>query len=308
VDFRTTKPVARLGKSHINLGVVDSSLERKAIERLESLDVVDAYVPNSRGVGLTIPYEYQDARHVYEPDFVIRVRGGRLVMLETKGGGGEFRDENLVLAKNAAARKWVAAVNNAGRYGRWAFEICRDVGRLRGILEKWADGADVLPFRLVAPRPEERYRTCVPLSSLRAAAGGWAEEQAELELTDDTEWVSFDTRTRFEEGMFVARVQGSSMEPEIPSGSYCLFRSPRGGSRQGRRLLIRHSGISDPETGGEFTLKVYTSEKVADPDGDWEHVRIVLKPLNPAYEPIELAPLDEGDLRMVAEFVEVVGK
>jgi phage repressor protein C with HTH and peptisase S24 domain len=122
-----------------------------------------------------------------------------------------------------------------------------------------------------------------------------------------TDWITFDTKTRFEPGMFVARVQGDSMEPEIPSGSYCLFRQPPGGSRQGRKLLVWHSGISDPKTGGQYTLKVYTSEKAATPDGEWRHTRIALKPLNPAYEPIVLTPADEGEVRVIGEFVEVVG-
>ena len=49
---------------------------------------------------------------------------------------------------------------------------------------------------------------------------------------------------------------------------------------------IWHSGIADPHTGGQYTLKVYTSEKAAASDGEWQHTRVVLKPLNPAYEPI----------------------
>jgi type III restriction enzyme len=29
-------------------------------------------------------------------------------------------------AKHEAARRWVAAVNNWGKLGRWAFHVCRD--------------------------------------------------------------------------------------------------------------------------------------------------------------------------------------
>lgn len=93
--------------------------------------------------------------------------------------------------------------------------------------------------------------------------------------------------------MFVARVLGDSMEPEIPNGAYCLFRPARPGSRCGRRLLVWHAGIDDPHTGGQYTVKVYTSERRADPDADWQHTRIVLRPLNLDYEPIVLTPEDE---------------
>lgn len=44
--------------------------------------------------------------------------------------------------------------------------------------------------------------------------------------------------TSLEEGMFVARVQGKSMEAEIADGVSCLFRPPRPGSRQGRRVRV----------------------------------------------------------------------
>ena len=307
-NYRTTRPVVPLVKSHLNFAVLHSGWEKDAVDILEDLDGVEAYSPNDRNVGFAIPYSYLDAPFRYEPDFIVRLRGGQHVVLEIKGGAGEVHDPDRVEAKNVAAHKWVRAVNEAGRFGRWEFEICRDLGRLRATLARYAGDDGGLPFRAVAPGPEDRYRTCVPLTSLRAAASRWSEEQASLEFVgdDDVEWITWDTRTRFEQGMFVARVLGDSMEPQIPDGAYCLFRAPRGGSRSGNILLVRHSGITDPHTGGEYTVKVYTSEKAVDADGGWAHTRIVLKPLNPKHEPIELTATDDGDVREIAEFVEVV--
>ncbi|WP_144411548.1 S24 family peptidase [Azotobacter chroococcum] len=106
--------------------------------------------------------------------------------------------------------------------------------------------------------------------------------------------------------MFVAQVVGKSMEPLIPDGSYCLFRPVPAGSRQGRRLLVWHAGLTDEDTGGQYTLKVYSSEKVSDEDGSWQHERIILKPLNPAYQPLVLEPDEEGLVRVVAEWVKVL--
>jgi len=97
------------------------------------------------------------------------------------------------------------------------------------------------------------------------------------------------------------------MEPDVPNGSYCLFRAPRGGSREGRKLLVWHSGVSDPYTGGQYTLKVYTSEKARTGEEGWRHTKIVLKPVNPAHQPIVLTPESEDQVRVVAEFVDVVG-
>jgi len=309
VNYRTTRPVVQLTKSHLNAAAVLSDLEQQAIEVFEDLDAVDCYTPNARGVDMVVRYEYGDQPHEYLPDFILRLRGGKYLMLEIKGGGGEFRDEDRVKAKNAAARKWVAAVNNARRYGEWEYEICHDPSKLRGLLIRCASGPKVLPFRTVQPKTGEQFRNCVPLTSLRAAAGRWSEEQGALDEKGEwaSEWVTFDTTTKFEPGMFVARVQGDSMEPDIPNGSYCLFRAPRGGSRQGRRVLVWHRGIDDPVTGGQYTLKVYTSEKAADEEGGSRHTKIVLKPLNKAYEPIVLLPEDEGEVGMIAEFVELVG-
>jgi type III restriction enzyme len=311
VNYRTTRPVVPLTKIQLNLAAIHSDLECRAIETLEDLDVVACYTPNERNIGLMIPYEYGEAAHHYEPDFVVRVRGGTQVLLEIKGKKGELHDEERVLAKNAAAKKWVAAVNNAGRYGTWAFAICKDLARLRGVLEAHArPTAEVLPFRDVPnPAPADRYRTCVPLVGLRAAAGRWSEEQGSLE--ESGEWaedrVTLAARSPFERGMFVARVQRRSMEPDIPDGSYCLFRPARGGSRQGRKLLVWHSGVTDPAIGGQYTLKVYTSEKAVDPETGWQHTRIVLRPLNLDFEPPVLTPEDEGEVRELAEFVEEVG-
>lgn len=310
VNYRTTRPVVRLEKSHLNLAMIQSGWERDAIDILEELDFVEAYTPNDRNVGLAVPYEYQGQPHQYEPDFVVRLRGGKLLMLEIKGRKGEIFAKDQVLEKNAAARKWVAAVNNSRRFGTWDYEICRDLQKLRGKLGSHVEGAAVvLPFRIVRPNPGDQFRSCVPLTSLRAAAGQWSEEQTSLDPAEwATEWITWDDAPVFSEGMFVARVHGSSMEPLVPDGSYCLFGPPPAGSRQGRKLLVWHSGIDDPHTGGQFTLKVYTSEKRAEDDGSWAHTRVVLKPLNPAYEPVVLTPKEETDVRVVAELVCTVGK
>jgi phage repressor protein C with HTH and peptisase S24 domain len=217
-----------------------------------------------------------------------------------------------VNAKSQAAKKWVAAVNNAKRYGKWDYRICREIPALAATLEELAgvlSSGTVLPFRSVRnPTDEQRFKTCVPLTTLRAAAGYWSEEQMSIEGIESiaNDWIEYDTTTRFKAGMFVARVVGDSMEPLIPANSYCLFRQPGIGTRQGKKVLVWHRAVTDNDTGGQYTVKVYESEKLVTED-EWEHTRITLKPLNPKYEPIELTPGDEGDVRVLAEFVEVVG-
>jgi hypothetical protein len=53
-------------------------------------------------------------------------------------------------------------------------------------------------------------------------------------------------------------------------------------------------------------LKVYTSEKAPTDDGSWQHVRVVLKPLNDTFGPIVLTPKDEGEVRVIAELAAVL--
>ena len=159
-------------------------------------------------------------------------------------------------------------------------------------------------LRLVDPRPEDRYVTCVPLVPLKAAAGVFGHPQ---HIEDDGhEWVAVDSRHRLREGMFVSLVVGRSMEPTIPDGSYCLFRAPVEGSRQGKIVLVQLRDIADAETGERYTLKRYRSEKSALGDS-WRHARITLEPVNSDFDPIILTAADDGQLKVIAELVEVLG-
>jgi type I restriction enzyme R subunit len=159
-------------------------------------------------------------------------------------------------------------------------------------------------LQIVQPRPEERYVTCVPLVPLQATAGAFSDPQ---HVEDDNwEWVAVDPKRRLRRGMFVAQVVGKSMEPVIPDGSYCLFRAPVIGTRQGMIVLVQLRDSVDPDNGERYTVKRYLSEKV--PDGDsWSHVRITLKPINPDFQPIEITGAEDGELQVVAEFVDVLG-
>src|SRR5262249_50678858 len=143
---------------------------------------------------------------------------------------------------------------------------------------------NILPFKKVEGKPDEQFRSCVPLMSLKAAAGGFGETMD----VDPEAWGEPDTNQKLGLGMFVAQVVGDSMEPLIPDKAYCLFRTPVVGSRNGRIVLVQHHAIHDPENGGSYTIKKYQSEKVSSDDGGWRHTQIKLEPINPAYTPISL--------------------
>jgi type I restriction enzyme R subunit len=178
--------------------------------------------------------------------------------------------------------------------------------RLRSDSSDSGGTAEGLPrsLRVVEPKPEERYTTCIPLVPLKAAAGVFGEPQ---HVEDDgCQWVSVDSRHRLRRGMFVAQVVGKSMEPEIPDGSYCLFTSPVEGTRQGKTVLVQLRDATDPATGQRYTVKRYASEKASNGDS-WHHTKIVLKPVNSDFEPIVLTGTDEGQLQVIAEVLEVLG-
>ena len=149
---------------------------------------------------------------------------------------------------------------------------------------------------LTSPPPTARYTTHVPVCDLTAAAGFWGPESVPEEIG----WTEV-PGVSLKPGMFVARVTGTSMEPLIPDGSWCLFRPCPVGSREGRIVLVQLATDGAGENGGRFTVKKYHSVKTVTADG-WRHDRIQLLPVNPAFEPIEIEPEEAGDLIIVGEF------
>lgn len=164
---------------------------------------------------------------------------------------------------------------------------------------------NVMPFRprVVEPKPEERYVTCVPLVPLKAAAGTFSDPQ--YVESAGYEWVEVQSHHGLRSGMFVAQVVGRSMEPIIHDGAWCLFRVPLEGTRQGKIVLVELRDRSDPETGHRYTVKRYVRDEAAETKLFGEKA-ISLKPANPDFEPIVLSGDDEGELRIVAEFLEVL--
>jgi len=125
VDFRTVREVRETRKSHISHVVLDTfTWEAIALDALEASPQVQYYARNDQ-LGFNIPYDYDGNHHVYEPDYLVRLTDGRLLILEVKGYETD-KDQ----AKHEAAGRWVRAVNNTGKVGRWAFAVCRNPNKL----------------------------------------------------------------------------------------------------------------------------------------------------------------------------------
>jgi hypothetical protein len=208
--------------------------------------------------------------------------------------------------------KIVVALSESIRLMKEIDEVIEQHGGWPGAFqggEAKAEPATVLAFRprTVEPKPADRYATCLPLIPLKAAAGAFSDPQRiqQKGWDDDFDWVAVESRHRLRQGMFVGQVVGKSMEPAIPDGSWCLFRAPVEGTRNGKIVLVQLRDAADPESGERYTVKRYKSEKSVEGDS-WHHERITLKPVNHDFAPIVLAGRDAGELQVVAEVVEVL--
>jgi len=149
---------------------------------------------------------------------------------------------------------------------------------------------------------EEKFVHFLPVMSLQAVATSFR-EQSTPEIVG---WKRINDGRKLNKEMFIAQVDGKSMEPTIPDGSYCLFRFDRGGSRNGLVVLVESKLVSDPETEKQYTIKRYKSEKKDLPGGGWQHTKITLSPDNKEFKDVVLKNVNGDDFRVVAEFVEVV--
>ena len=168
-------------------------------------------------------------------------------------------------------------------------------------------------FRQNIQSEVRKYETHLPQYSLRAAAGRFLEN----EEVNEEGWqeIPENLRQKLYEDMFVAHIEGHSMEPKIPDGSLCLFRAGVTGSRTGRLVLV------EDRSKHAYSIKRYISkweepEPMARTDfsqtgnegteGERKHKRIRLESLNPEFKSLELDP-EEDKYRVVAEFICVLG-
>jgi phage repressor protein C with HTH and peptisase S24 domain len=143
-----------------------------------------------------------------------------------------------------------------------------------------------------------QFRTHLPRYSLAVAAGPFLTNPEDVTAE---EWIEVPEDLKLDPDMFVARIQGHSMEPRIPDGSLCIFRRNVVGSRNNRLVLVRNSELADDN---QYTVKRYKSEKRYSEDG-FEQTRIRLESLNPVYPSWDLDP-EEDKYQIVGEFVQVL--
>ena len=311
--FQWTGIVANGKRCHTNKVPCHTDLERHFADFLDRGKDVVRYFKNER-LGFSVTYYENNRPRQYFPDFIVATRDvdGREVMwlAETKG---EIRPNTAL--KTEAAHLWCEKMSGT-KYGQWRYLFVPQ-RKLEVALAAGVESLAELAESLVVARPEpqlnlvaldderakrEVFRTLLPLYTLRAAAGYFGEGEA----VEPEGWIEADGVGKLDERMFVCRAVGRSMEPAIRDGDYLVFRANPTGTRQGKVVLAQYRGAADPDTGGAFTVKRYSSEKEGGNESDWRHTKVTLSPTNLEYSPIVLSKDDADFVQVVAEFVTVL--
>lgn len=128
----TSKPCQVTRHSHISHCVFDSGWEFAESLALEKNKNVAAWVKNDH-LGFEIAYVFNGVVRKYYPDFLVKLKNGRTLVLETKG-----QVTQQVIEKHKALGEWVAAISQIGDFGEWVSDMSTNIADVDDIIAKWA--------------------------------------------------------------------------------------------------------------------------------------------------------------------------
>ena len=132
---RVAEPTQRSQISHI---VVDSGWEKYAANVAETHPDVAAWAKNDH-LGFHILYLWNGTKRKYIPDFLVRFKSGKTLVLEIKG-----EDSPQDQAKRRAMDQWVQAVNAQGGLGIWAWDVVvGSMAAMQDVMAKHASQAGI---------------------------------------------------------------------------------------------------------------------------------------------------------------------
>ena len=209
--------------------------------------------------------------------------------------------DNAVVQAKAESAKALAAANamsylmvpgQKAAYGLHQPAMFFDGGHGMTARHGGAAGVRSLPSEILANVGYSlRYRSYLPLYSLRAACGVLGEGR---DVAPEG-WIKAEGIGKLDDTMVVVRAVGDSMEPTIHDGDLCVVRKIGAVDYDNRIVLVqRNDKAADPETGGAYLLKKFVKTGG----------KALLRSLNGDYSDIEIACSD--DIKIVAEFKTVL--
>ena len=250
------------------------------------------------GVILGPDIRYQDGRIVTD----VRVHPGRDAAVKGLKGRVNQGDAQALQISDEIIKNTYRTLMTRGMKGCYVF--CCD----RNLSEYLKSLLTIETVECFEPRVESvvsddiKYVDFLPFYSIKAACGYFGDG----EEVDVLGWIHVEGMGRLNRNMFVIKAMGDSMEPLIHNGDYCVFRANPAGSREGKIVLVQNHTQFDPEYGGSYAIKRYSSKKNYNADGSWQHSEIVLMPLNTRFNPIVLDESESDDFRVIGEFLGVV--
>ncbi len=128
--WRTGKPCEPTKRSHINYATYDSTWEKSGAFELDRNKAVAAWVKNDH-LGFEVFYVYNGVVKKYRPDFLVRLKSGKTLVLEIKGQQTDQDD-----TKHSYMAEWGNAVNAHGGFGHWEFAVSHKPSDIKDILTK----------------------------------------------------------------------------------------------------------------------------------------------------------------------------
>ena len=130
----TGKPCERTKKSHINVCVFDSTWEASDAYVLDESEHVDSWAKNDH-LGFEVLYVHRGVVRKYRPDFLVRLKNGEMLVLETKG-----QDSEQDKVKRRYLEEWCEAANAHGGFGRWRCAVVKAPGEILDVLSMEQSG------------------------------------------------------------------------------------------------------------------------------------------------------------------------
>jgi len=130
VAWYTSKPCEITKKSHISHVVFDSSWEASEAFEFDRNEEVLSWMKNDH-IGFVINYVYHGIIHKYYPDFLIKLKNNKILVLEVKG-----IDNQQNKTKREYLDEWIKAVNSDGRFVQWCWDVSFRISDIKDILKK----------------------------------------------------------------------------------------------------------------------------------------------------------------------------